>query len=231
MIFTVPWLRRLFAGFSPRRPGIASRSVHVGFVLDEVALRQVFLRVLRFSPVIIIPPLLHIHSCIIWGMDRGPVNGPVSHTSSHPIAVYAVHCKKENECLYRVSHVTRNPLTGMRWLCSPLWLTHFPPVRSLFLRHAVVGGSTLSGTPCIYWYNSQSDEVLQAISTHFRAVRFGYTISTTTSIVFGTSIPHLLRVFAAWIRLTVDSVRGVFFFPKTAHKELYERAPLENLPR
>jgi hypothetical protein len=33
----------------------------VGFVVDKVALGQVFLRVLRFSPVTIIPPLLHIH--------------------------------------------------------------------------------------------------------------------------------------------------------------------------
>jgi hypothetical protein len=34
-------------------------SVHVGFVVDKVALRQVFLRVLRFSPVNLIPPVLH----------------------------------------------------------------------------------------------------------------------------------------------------------------------------
>jgi hypothetical protein len=31
----------------------------VGFVVDKVALGQVFLRVLRFSPVNFIPPLLH----------------------------------------------------------------------------------------------------------------------------------------------------------------------------
>jgi hypothetical protein len=40
-------------------------------VMDKVALGQVFLRVLRFSPVNIIPPLRHIHLCIIWGMDKG----------------------------------------------------------------------------------------------------------------------------------------------------------------
>jgi hypothetical protein len=33
----------------------------VGFVVDKVALGQVFLRVLWFSPASIIPPLLHIH--------------------------------------------------------------------------------------------------------------------------------------------------------------------------
>jgi hypothetical protein len=43
-------LTRLVAGFSPRRPGFAPRSVHLEFVVDTVVLRQVFLRVLRFSP-------------------------------------------------------------------------------------------------------------------------------------------------------------------------------------
>jgi hypothetical protein len=33
----------------------------VGFVVDKVALGQVYLRVLRFYPANIIPPLLHIH--------------------------------------------------------------------------------------------------------------------------------------------------------------------------
>jgi hypothetical protein len=35
--------------------------MHVGFVVGKVALGQVFLRVFRFSPASIIPPLLHIH--------------------------------------------------------------------------------------------------------------------------------------------------------------------------
>jgi hypothetical protein len=54
----VPWLRWLVAGLSPRRPGFALGSIHVGFVADKVALVQVFLRVLRLSPVNIIPPSL-----------------------------------------------------------------------------------------------------------------------------------------------------------------------------
>jgi hypothetical protein len=41
-----------------RRPPTAE-SVHVGFVVDKVALGQVFPRVLRFSPVNFIPPVLH----------------------------------------------------------------------------------------------------------------------------------------------------------------------------
>jgi hypothetical protein len=37
----------------------------VGSLVDKVALRQVFLRVLQFFPGNIIPLLLHIHSCTI----------------------------------------------------------------------------------------------------------------------------------------------------------------------
>jgi hypothetical protein len=52
----MPWLRRLVAGLSPRRPGFDPGSVHVGFVVDKVAMVQVFFsRVLRFSPVNFIP--------------------------------------------------------------------------------------------------------------------------------------------------------------------------------
>jgi hypothetical protein len=55
----VPWLRRLVACLSPRRPGFEPGSVHVGLVVDKVALGQAFPRVLRFSPVNFIPPVLH----------------------------------------------------------------------------------------------------------------------------------------------------------------------------
>jgi hypothetical protein len=54
----MPRLRSLVAGLSPRRPGFAPGSIHVGFVVDKVALGQVFLWVLRFFPVNIIPPSL-----------------------------------------------------------------------------------------------------------------------------------------------------------------------------
>jgi hypothetical protein len=58
-IEAVPWLRRLVAGLSPRRPGFDVGSVHVGFVVDKVALGQMFLRALRFFPVSFIPPVPH----------------------------------------------------------------------------------------------------------------------------------------------------------------------------
>jgi hypothetical protein len=44
----VPWLRRLVAGLSLRRPGFDPGSVHVGCVVDKVALGQVFLRLSVF---------------------------------------------------------------------------------------------------------------------------------------------------------------------------------------
>jgi hypothetical protein len=53
-------LRRLVDGLSSPRPGFAPGSVHVGYVVDKVALGQVFVRVLRFFPVSIIPPWIHI---------------------------------------------------------------------------------------------------------------------------------------------------------------------------
>jgi hypothetical protein len=54
----VPWLRSLVAGLSQRRPRFTPGSIYVGFVVDKVALGQVFLRALRFSPVDNIPPSL-----------------------------------------------------------------------------------------------------------------------------------------------------------------------------
>jgi hypothetical protein len=45
----------------PVEAGIRARSVDEGFVVDNVALGQVSILVLRFSPVNIIPPWLSIH--------------------------------------------------------------------------------------------------------------------------------------------------------------------------
>jgi hypothetical protein len=41
---------RLAAGLPPLRPGFDTRSGHVGFVVDKVALGQVSPRLLRFFP-------------------------------------------------------------------------------------------------------------------------------------------------------------------------------------
>jgi hypothetical protein len=58
-IKAVPWLSRLVAGLSPRRPGFDPGSVHVRFVVDKVALGQVFLRVVGF------PLSISFHWCSI----------------------------------------------------------------------------------------------------------------------------------------------------------------------
>jgi hypothetical protein len=52
---------QLVAGLSPRRPGVNSVSVRVGFVVHKVAMGRCFLRVVRFFLVSIILPVLHTH--------------------------------------------------------------------------------------------------------------------------------------------------------------------------
>ena len=61
----MPFVRQLppfnlLIGFNPR-------PYHVGFFMDRYNLDRFFLPVLQFSPVSIIPPLLHTHSLIYYG--------------------------------------------------------------------------------------------------------------------------------------------------------------------
>jgi hypothetical protein len=54
-----------------RRPLVAevrsnARHLYVEFLVDEVAMGQGFLRQLRFSSVLITPPMPHIHSLIYY---------------------------------------------------------------------------------------------------------------------------------------------------------------------
>jgi len=60
----MPKLRWLVVGLSSWRTGFNARPLYVGFVVDEVALGKVLPRVLSFSTVSIIPPVLSIHSSI-----------------------------------------------------------------------------------------------------------------------------------------------------------------------
>jgi hypothetical protein len=53
--------QRSVAGLSRRKLSFDPRSVHVRFVVDEVALGQVSFRALRFSTVSEIPPMFHTH--------------------------------------------------------------------------------------------------------------------------------------------------------------------------
>ena len=61
---SLPWLRQLVAGLSLWTLIFSPMSVHMGFMVDKVALGQIFLNIAWFFPVIIILPLLHIHSSV-----------------------------------------------------------------------------------------------------------------------------------------------------------------------
>jgi hypothetical protein len=50
-VWAISWLRQLVTGPSLWRPVFAPGSINVRFVVDKVALGQVFLQVLQFSPV------------------------------------------------------------------------------------------------------------------------------------------------------------------------------------
>jgi hypothetical protein len=65
-----------------RMPGPPLRSVHVGFVVDTVALRPIYFLVIQFSPINMIPPLLHIHSYISCGMEEGSIKSRVLQSQS-----------------------------------------------------------------------------------------------------------------------------------------------------
>ena len=66
----MPLIRQLVAGLSARRPEHDPKSVLVGFVVDKVAVGQVILRVLRISPVNIIPTLLQTHRHLQISLTR-----------------------------------------------------------------------------------------------------------------------------------------------------------------
>jgi hypothetical protein len=81
----LPWFRWLVVGISRRRTRFAPGSIHVGFVVDKVALGQAFHPFLRFSPVSIIPPPFSI--LVIRGMTNMSVSGNSSETYSQPIEI------------------------------------------------------------------------------------------------------------------------------------------------
>ena len=58
----MPWLRKLLADPPSRRRGFSSRPISVGFEVDKVVLEKVFARIVRFSPIFIISPVLPTHS-------------------------------------------------------------------------------------------------------------------------------------------------------------------------
>jgi hypothetical protein len=61
-------------------PGFAPRSVHVGFVLGKAVLRQVSLRVVRFSSVNIIQPLFILTHVLPRVWTTNPLVAAIPHT-------------------------------------------------------------------------------------------------------------------------------------------------------
>jgi hypothetical protein len=57
----VPQLKGLVAGFSSHRPGCDRRVVHLGFMVDKVALGQVFHRSFPFILPIVTLQVNHVH--------------------------------------------------------------------------------------------------------------------------------------------------------------------------
>jgi hypothetical protein len=96
--FAVIQLRRLDAGFSPRRPGFVPTSV---FVVGKVALGQVSLR----SPSVF-PCQYHSTAAsysLIYhlGVDKEPVKSPSStETQSHPIATITITLQLQKFMFY-----------------------------------------------------------------------------------------------------------------------------------
>jgi hypothetical protein len=66
----MPWHRSLVAGLSPRRPVFAPGTIHVGFVVDKVALGQVPPPPPEFFgfPLSIYHSTVTLQTYIIWGM-------------------------------------------------------------------------------------------------------------------------------------------------------------------
>jgi hypothetical protein len=68
-IKALPWFRRLVADLSVRRPGFMSRSVHVGFVVNKMALGQILFKSLDLLSV-----SFHHDSILIYLGDEQQVH-------------------------------------------------------------------------------------------------------------------------------------------------------------
>jgi hypothetical protein len=91
LIRAMPWLTQLITV-----PSLwMRRLICVGFEVDKVALGQVFLKVLQFSPDSIIPPWLSI---LIYnqGMKNRPISGHSPVTPSYPINMNNMFCYINN---------------------------------------------------------------------------------------------------------------------------------------
>jgi hypothetical protein len=83
LVNTFLQLSRSVAGFPPLGTGFNPVPVHVGFLVDKIALGRFYVRVLRLSPVSITPPMLHIHSSIATAIINVATDSVVKLRVSH----------------------------------------------------------------------------------------------------------------------------------------------------
>jgi hypothetical protein len=93
-------LRWLVAGLSLRSPEFVPESVHVVSVVDKVALGKVYLQVIQFSPVNIIPPWLSI---LIYNLGDEQLAHckPSSGRQSHPTDM--INSSRNNYYYYNIA--------------------------------------------------------------------------------------------------------------------------------
>jgi hypothetical protein len=82
---SMPCMRLIVAGVSPRRAGFDTKPFHVGFVVDKVAVEQVLLPEFQCSPFRIIPPVLRARS------------SPTLHNPTHWQRRWITHLKRISE--------------------------------------------------------------------------------------------------------------------------------------
>lgn len=87
-----------------RRVEFATRPVNVVFVVDYVRLGQVILRIVRFSPVSIIPLVLNMFTSL--SSTRGTMNplvaGDLRYTWSGPFAIITIKYDRNHSCFVRI---------------------------------------------------------------------------------------------------------------------------------
>jgi hypothetical protein len=111
-------------GLSPWRPGFVPGSFLLGFMVDKLALGQVFVRVLRWSSVNIIPPWFFIlissggEQLACWWPQFNDVISPqdIRWMPVHS-ASFRTYCSKLSSSVWRVSDPLRPLLyTNKPWL-------------------------------------------------------------------------------------------------------------------
>jgi hypothetical protein len=89
---TVPRVRRFVSGISPRRHGFDLRPVPLWFVMDKVALEQVFLRVLQFEFVVLtLRGLLMLRRCLSFSLVVRLASQKLYKLSLSLTTIYQVH--------------------------------------------------------------------------------------------------------------------------------------------